>query len=192
MIRQSQTLLKKYAVYHRRAMGTMSYTRWSGRYGGVSRWYNRTGMTEAVKPNEPISLIDRRMMAYVHTTKVRHHQLFRSYQEKQRSTESKLREGAMLRRRWHRRLQKSFITFMQFKMKTMLEEQAALVSTFGQAAVNRALGDPAMEKPESTQKRWDGIRRKVKALPPIMTAPKHVATMKQIHNDRFDFRWRQN
>lgn len=48
----------------------------------------------------------------------------------------------MLRRRWNRKLQKSFIAFMQFKTLKVLEDQAKLVNEYGQAGVNAALGDP--------------------------------------------------
>jgi hypothetical protein len=132
------------------------------------------------------------MMQYVHQTRHRHYQLFRSYQEKTRSTEVKLREGQFLRRRNHRRLQKAFIAFMQYKTKKVLEDQARLVNRFGQAAVNRALGDLETDSPEESSKKMEVIRRKIRTLPSIPTVPKHIATMKQIHNDRFNYRWRQN
>lgn len=216
-------------LYHRRAMGTMRYSKWKGSYGGVSHFYNRTAMVEEVKPNSgtPITLIDRQMMSYVHRTRERHFQLFRSYQQKTNSTECKLREGEMLRRRWHRRLQKSFIAFMQFKTMKVLEEQAKLVHDYGQASVNAALGEPwevdaravrvagdvssgasqkdktpssipGMSKErqeynqEQRQRKFAVLRRKVHSLPSIAVVPKHVATMKQIHNDRFNYRWRVN
>lgn len=190
-------------------------------------------MIEEVKPNSgtPITLIDRQMMSYVHRTRERHFQLFRSYQQKTNSTECKLREGEMLRRRWHRRLQKSFIAFMQFKTMKVLEEQAKLVHQYGQASVNAALGDPwegearavrvadgmtsvsqvnntssstsvgtnndaSKERreynQEQRQRKFALLRRKVHSLPSIAVVPKHVATMKQIHNDRFNYRWRVN
>lgn len=182
----------KYAIYHRKAMGTMAYTKWSGRYGGVSRFYNRTAMTEEVKASEPISLIDRRMMQYVHRTKLRHFQLGRSYQERYRSTEVKLSEGSFLRRRQQRRIQQSFIAFMQYQTKNVLEDQAKLVNQYGQSAVNRALGDPVNDTEAQRSKKMDAIKRKVRSLPSIPAVPRHIATMKQIHNDRFDMRWRQN
>jgi hypothetical protein len=173
-------------------MGTLAYTKWSGKYGGVSRWYNRTAITEEVKGNEPISLIDRRVMQYVHRTKLRHFQLGRVYQEKSRSTEVKLSEGAFLRRRWMRRVQKSFIAYMQYETKNVLEDQAKLVNEYGQAAVNRALGDPVHETEAQKTRKMEAIRRKVRSLPAVPAVPRHVATMKQIHNDRFNMRWRQN
>lgn len=193
MLQSTTTLRGRFAIYHRNAMGTMPYTKWSGQYGGLSRFYNRTSMAEEVKGNEPITLIDRRMMNYVHQTKLRHFQMGRSYQEKYRTTEVKLREGAFLRRRVHRKMQKAFIAFMQYQIKGTLEEQAKLVNAFGQAAVNRALGDPsATETVEQRARSLEAIRRKVRALPSIPAVPKHVATMKQIHNDRFNYRWRMN
>lgn len=173
-------------------MGTMRYSRWHGAHGGVSRFYNRTAMIEEVKSTMPITIVDKQMMRYVHQTKVRHYQLFRSYQQKSNSTENKLREGEMLRRRWHRKLQKSFIAFMQFKIMKTLEDQAKLVNEYGQASVNAALGDPTQLTDADRERRWTGIRRKVHALPVVQTVPKHVATMKQIHNDRFNYRWRVN
>lgn len=244
-------------LYHRKAMGTMRYSRWRGAHGAVSHFYNRTAMVEEVNPpggssghssgrSQPITLVDRKMLAYVHHTRERHFQLFRSYQQKTNSTQCKLHEGEMLRRRWHRRLQKSFISFMQFKTMKVLEEQAKWIHQYGQASVNASLGGDPWEKhsikdsdgeggnppphnrgniahpslstpgPESSrstnnsakggvagrqeelgeqqqQRRFAALRRKVQALPSIgVTAPKHVATMKQIHNDRFNYRWRVN
>lgn len=192
MISVTTPRLGQYAIYHRRAMGTMPYTRWSGKYGGVSRWYSRTSAVEEVRPGEPISLVDRRIMQYVHRSKLRHFQLARTYQEKYRSTEVKLGEGSFLRRRWQRRVQKAFIAFMQFKIKGVLEDQARMVNQFGQSAVNRALGDPANDGEAQRSRKVDAIRRKVRSLPSIPAVARHVATMKQIHNDRFDMRWRQN
>lgn len=214
-------------MYHRRSMGTMRYSKWRGARGGVSHFYNRTAMVEEVPASSrsgastPITLIDRQMMSYVHRTRERHFQLFRSYQQKTNSTECKLREGEMLRRRWHRRLQKAFITYMQFETKKVLEKQAELVHQYGQASVNAALGDPhaslglgagaslgaASESAQHgagssggdgsgsdsvRQRKISVLRRSVTALPSLQMVPKHVATMKQIHNDRFNYRWRVN
>lgn len=193
MMQRTTLLMGGYMMYHRKAMGTMRYSKWKGARGGVSHFYNRTAMIEEVPPSMPVSLLDRRMMSYVHRSRLRHFQLFRSYQEKSNSTECKLREGEMLRRRWHRKLQKSFIAFMQFKTMKVLEEQAKLVSQYGQASVNAALGDPYDATTSAARERkYVALRRRVQTLPSIQMVPKHVATMKQIHNDRFNFRWRVN
>lgn len=180
-------------MYHRKAMSTMKYSRWNGAHGGLSHFYNRTAMREEVKANMPITMVDRRMMQYVHRSRERHFQLFRSYQQKSSTTECKLREGEMLRRRWHRQLQKSFIAFMQYKTMKVLEDQGKLVSKYGQASVNAALGDPWNCTTDAQRERqYVALRRQVHALPSIAMVPKHVATMKQIHNDRFNYRWRMN
>eukprot|EP00796_Vickermania_ingenoplastis_P000480 gene480-260_t len=220
MLHGSSLLRGGYMMYHRQAMSTMRYSKWKGSHGGISHFYNRTAMTEEVKRSGmPITLIDRQMMSYVHRTRERHYQLFRSYQQKTSSTECKLREGEMLRRRWHRRLQKSFIAFMQFKTMKVLEEQAQLVHAYGQASVNAALGDPwqndascssqvrlattlgpstgpvestSDDQTAARQRKFAVLRRKVQVLPAVNPVPKHVATMKQIHNDRFNYRWRVN
>ena len=189
MLRVSSPLHIRWMLYHRQALGGK---RWAGKWGGVSKFYGRTGMADAVKPNEPIGLIDRRMMSYMHNNKLRQFQMARSYQEKNYSTRRKAENGEVFRRRVHRKLQKAFIAFMQFKIKRTLEEQAKLVNAFGQTAVNTALGDPANNSEESKTKQWAVINRRVKSLPSIPTSPRHVATMKQIHPDRFDRRWRQN
>lgn len=193
MLRHTTSLWGGYMMYHRKSMGTMRYSRWKGARGGISHFYGRTPMIEEVKANVPVSMVDRQMMSYVHRSRLRHFQLFRSYQQKSNTTECKLREGEMLRRRWHRKLQKSFITFMQFKTMKVLEEQAKLVSQYGQASVNAALGDPWNANTDAERERkYVGLRRQVKTLPSIQMVPKHVATMKQIHNDRFNYRWRVN
>ncbi|CCW67356.1 unnamed protein product [Phytomonas sp. Hart1] len=182
-----------YMMYHRKAMGTMKYSRWRGAHGGISHFYNRTAMLEEVRNNVPVTMVDRGMMNYVHRSRLRHFQLFRSYQQKSNATECKLREGEMLRRRWHRRLQKSFISFMQFKTMKVLEEQAKLVNQYGQASVNAALGDPwNVTSQTERERRYAVLHRRIKSLPTVNTVPKHIATMKQIHNDRFDYRWRVN
>lgn len=186
-------LLGGYMMYHRKSMSTMRYSKWKGARGGLSHFYNRTAMLEKVPVNMPVSIVDRRMMAYVHRSRLRHFQLFRSYQQKSNSTECKLREGEFLRRRWHRQLQKSFIAFMQFKTMKVLEEQAKLVSQYGQASVNAALGDPqAAAGDVAHERKYAALHRRVQTLPRIQLVPKHVATMKQIHNDRFNYRWRVN
>jgi hypothetical protein len=193
MMQRTSLLLGGYMMYHRKSMGTMKYSKWKGARGGVGHFYNRTAMIEEVPANVPLSILDRRMMNYVHRSRLRHFQLFRSYQQKSNSTECKLREGEMLRRRWHRKLQKSFIAFMQFKTMKVLEEQAKLVSQYGQASVNAALGDPYTATTSAERERkYVALRRRVQTLPSIQVVPKHVATMKQIHNDRFNFRWRVN
>lgn len=193
MLRQTSVTFGGYMMYHRKAMGTMKYSRWQGAHGGLSHFYNRTGMVEEVKPNMPIAMIDRSMMHYVHRTRIRHHQLFRSYQQKSSATECKLREGELLRRRWHRRLQKSFIAFMQYKTMKILEDQAKLVNEYGQASVNAALGDPSQTNTDEARGRQFALlNRRIRTLPSVNLVPKHVATMKQIHNDRFNMRWRVN
>ncbi|KAG5473817.1 hypothetical protein LSCM1_04448 [Leishmania martiniquensis] len=186
-------LLGGYMMYHRKSMSTMRYSKWKGARGGISHFYNRTAMVEEVPQHVPVSIVDRRMMAYVHRSRLRHFQLFRSYQQKSNTTECKLREGEFLRRRWHRKLQKSFIAFMQFKTMKVLEEQAKLVSQYGQASVNAALGDPqAVAGDAALERKYAALHRRVNTLPKIQLVPKHVATMKQIHNDRFNYRWRVN
>lgn len=193
MLNCSGVRMGGYMMYHRQAMGTMKYSRWKGAHGGVSHFYNRTAMREEVKPHVPVSIVDRQMMNYVHRNRLRHFQLFRSYQQKSNATECKLREGEMLRRRWHRKLQKAFIAFMQFKTMKVLEDQAKLVNEYGQTAVNAALGDPWNANTDADrEKKFAVLQRRVQRLPTISTVPKHVATMKQIHNDRFNYRWRVN
>lgn len=216
MLRATPIDLGAYMMYHRRALSTMKYSRWAGRHGGISHFYNRTAMIEEVQGNVPVTMIDRQMMHYVHRTRERHHQLFRSYQQKTTSTECKLREGEMLRRRWHRKLQKSFIVYMQYATMKVLEDQSRLVTQYGQASVNAALGDPydlpvpssvsarassaAGGKPpvldqaatEVRERKFAALHRRIRTLPTINVVPKHVATMKQIHNDRFNMRWRVN
>lgn len=190
MIRQTNVALKLY-TYHRNALPIKYGTHWGGKWGAISRFHNRTCMVEAVKPNQPITMIDRDMMNYVHRTKVRHWQLFRSYTWKMPATVRKKLENEFFRRRWQRRYQKSFIAFMQFEIKKTLEEKAKLVNKFGQASINRALGDPANDTEQVADKKWAVIRRQVRTPRITINAPKHVATMKQIHNDRFNQRWRQ-
>ncbi|EPY24075.1 hypothetical protein STCU_07337 [Strigomonas culicis] len=193
MLRASQLLLGGYMMYHRKAMGTMKYSRWQGAHGGISHFYDRTAMIEPVQNNVPLTMIDREMMDYVHRTRLRHAQLFRSYQQKSNATQVKLHEGEMLRRKWHRRLQKSFIAYLQYKTIMVLKEQAQLVTEYGQASVNAALGEPVhAQAPEEKQRVINRLHRHIHALPNVNPVPKHIATMKQIHNDRFNFRWRVN
>ncbi|CCW59663.1 unnamed protein product [Phytomonas sp. EM1] len=193
MLRRTELVSGGYMMYHRKAMGTMKYSRWRGAHGGISHFYNRTAMIEEVRNNIPVTMVDRGMMSYVHRSRLRHFQLFRSYQQKSNTTECKLREGEMLRRRWHRRIQKSFIAFMQFKTMKVLEEQAKLVNQYGQASVNAALGDPwNVTSQTDRERRYAVLHRRIKTLPSVNIVPKHVATMKQIHNDRFNYRWRVN
>ncbi len=189
MLRVTTPLGIRWMLYHRQALGGK---RWAGKWGGVSKFYGRTALVDEVKSNEPVTLVDRRIMSYMHTNKLRQFQMARSYQEKTYSTRRKHAMGEMLRRRVHRKVQKAFIAFMQFKIKKTLEEQARLVNAFGQTAVNRALGDPANDSEQTKAKKWAVINRRVKVLPAIPSSPRHVATMRQIQADRFDRRWRQN
>ncbi|CAD2218536.1 hypothetical protein AGDE_04209 [Angomonas deanei] len=199
MFNVSSVRLGGYMLYHRKAMGTMKYSKWQGGHGGLSHFYGRTIMREEVKEGMPVSMVDRQMMNYVHRSRLRHFQLFLSYQQKSHATQNKLREGEMLRRAWQRKVQKAFISFIQFKTMKTLEEQAALVTRYGQASVNAALGEEKQymetdEKggPDAKKKQFQRLHRQIQRLPSVQPIPKHVATMKQIHNDRFNHRWRVN
>ncbi|EPY37754.1 hypothetical protein AGDE_06180 [Angomonas deanei] len=144
-------------------------------------------------------MVDRQMMNYVHRSRLAPLPAVSFLSAKVARYADKLREGEMLRRAWQRKVQKAFISFIQFKTMKTLEEQAALVTRYGQASVNAALGEEKQymetdEKggPDAKKKQFQRLHRQIQRLPSVQPIPKHVATMKQIHNDRFNHRWRVN
>ena len=78
----------------------------------------------------------------------------------------------------------------------LLQQQAKMVNQYGQAAVNEALGDNeaansnGLTDLESLRKKQGNIYKKVMTPPPSHPVTRHIATMYQIFNDRYNMRLR--
>jgi hypothetical protein len=178
-------------LYHRRALSLAKGAKWHGNFGAVAhRFYGKTCMTEAVTPKRTIAAIDRDMMTYVHRLKIRHRQLRRSYSEKPPSMQRQMEKKQVHARAWTRKVHLAYKAYMQFATMRTLREQARLVTVFGQAAVNEALGDVRGER--DRQRLVSTLHRAVRQPPVVQPVRKHVVTRYQKHNDRFDLTWRQN
>lgn len=162
---------------------------WHGPFGASSRFHGHLTMSEAVTPGQSLLSIDRGMMSYVHSTKIRHRQLRASYSHSSGNTERIRVLDSFYSRRRQRKLHVGFRAFMHFKTKCLLEEQAALVSTYSQAAVNYVLGDTNLEG-EEVQKKLNMIQRRVQSPELQLPVPRLVVTPRQRHPDRFDRRQR--
>ena len=171
-------------IYHRKAMGIGKNARWRGNYGAYGRWHSQQGMIEEVTAKKSVTEIDREMMRYVHQHRIRHNQLFESYHRVTNATRRKKGAVQEFRIRRTRYLQKAFIAYTQFETMKTLKEQATLVSKYGQAAVNDAVGMP--RDTEQRNQRMGLIRRAMRAPVTLNQAPVHVVTRKQHIPERFD------
>ncbi len=176
-------------IYHRGALPLGQGHHWVGKFGAMSRFHDKTIMTAPVTRRKSIATIDREMMNYVHTTRLRHNQLSRSYHHWAPTSKRILADGVMLRRKRNRKLQTAFKAYFQYEVKQILSEQARLVNEHGQVAVNRALGEPLNER--EAERRMALVERRVRATPVVPPVKRHIATQFQQHNDRFDTHWRQ-
>jgi len=190
MLRASSSLLaSSIPVYSRRALPITKSVKWRGNFGAIGRWHGQVGVTEDLaKSGQTIQAADRDVMRYLHATKVRHNQMERSYHQRGRSHRITRREQHMWKRRSHRYLLTAFKAYMQFATKGVLQEQARLVTKFGQAAVNRALGQPQSEAEAIATA--TATAKRMKAPAPSAPVPRHRVTMGQRFNDRFDNRYR--
>ena len=178
-------------LYHKRALAMKPGSSWHGNYGGVSRFFDRTIYSEKLDGTKLVTMVDRECLSYMQKTRTRAYQLSRSYHRRRDTTYRKQELGRELRAMLHRKLRLSFNHYMQFRVMKNLEEKGKLVNVFGQAAVNRALGDLSIEEAENKElreKKWNGIRRKAVQTPMVNMAPKFQATMHQRQADRFDMR----
>eukprot|EP00758_Cryptobia_borreli_P015645 Tbor_TRINITY_DN6043_c0_g1::TRINITY_DN6043_c0_g1_i1::g.11010::m.11010 len=182
-------------LQHRRALPLKHSYNWNGKWGAMHLRYGRSLMSEKISDNKLPTMVDRETLSYVHQIQERQQQMSRSYSQRGPSTYRTKIVAQELRRRMNRKIRLSFIHFMQFQTMKTLEKRAKLTTEFGQGAVNRALGEMSEDEynsPEFKEKKWNIIRRKVTQAPTIVTAPKYIATMKQITADRFDMRMRLN
>jgi hypothetical protein len=132
---------RRIPLYHRNAMPLMKGSHWFGKWGATSRFFGRVVMSEQVTPKRTIQAIDRDMLNYVQTQRLRHYQMARSYSQRTLTHERRRAEKVLWQRQWLRKVQLSYKSYMHFATMKTLEEQAKLVHKYGQASVNRALGD---------------------------------------------------
>ena len=178
-------------LYHRRAMPLHKGTKWHGNFGAIAtRFYGKTCMTEAVTPRRSIAAIDRDMLNYVQKLRIRHRQMRRSGGEKSPSAFRNYEKKEVHMRGWLRKVQLAVRSYVHYSTMRALRDQARLVTQYGQAAVNAALGDFRSERDK--QRLGATLHRAVRAPPVVMPVRKHVVTRMQKHNDRFDIRWKQN
>ena len=189
MLRATPAALRwQMVMYHRDALPLKKGRMWHGKWGAMSIRYGRSLVSEKMSGKTLPTMVDRQVLNYMHVSKARNQQIYYSYSRKGPSQYRARIRGSELRRRMDRKIKASFIHFMQFKVMKNLEMRAELTSKYGQAAVNKALGDPALMAAEAKERKWSGIRRKVTAVPTLATAPRYQATMKQIIADRFENR----
>jgi hypothetical protein len=145
-------------------------------------------MTEEVTSRKSITQIDNEMLSYVHATRIRHDQLMMSYHRIPPTRRARLFKSREAKTRRSDYLRKAYKAYVQFETMKTLRSQASLVSTYGQAAVNRAVGDYRTQ--EERQQRMGLVRRMVNAPRVTQAPPKHVLTRKQAVAHRFDRMWR--
>lgn len=175
-------------IYHRKALPLRPGGKWSGHFGAASRFHNQIAMSEPVTAKKSIGSVDRDMMNYVHRTKLRHLQLRQTYHRIKRTNQRHIEQNSFYRRKRMRSIQTALKTFFQFEIKTKLQEQAKLVNLYGQAAVNRALGESVTS--QERERRCEIVHKKVTTLPIVPAAKRHIVLQRQYHNDMFDTRLR--
>lgn len=175
-------------IYHRRALPLGKGIRWAGKFGAVSRFYGRSVMSEPVTKHKSIATMDREFMNYVHNNKLRHFQLVHSYSFRSYSAKRLLVDTAVFRRQRFRKIQTAFKAYFQYEIKQSLMAQAGLVNLHGQAAVNRALGEPVSV--HERDRLIHAVERRARAVPVVPQVKRHIATMGQLVADRFDMKVR--
>ena len=135
-----------------------------------------------------VTAVDREMMSYVHNSQLRHKQLKFTYSH---YTDSDMREHELakeLLRSRQRRYAMNLTAFMHYKTRKVLEEQADLVTKFGQAGVNAALGDGADQgtPKHGDEQKFNTLNRKITMPEMLSPVPRHLVTARQRWNDRFD------
>eukprot|EP00759_Apiculatamorpha_spiralis_P025554 PhF_6_TR28965/c0_g1_i1/m.42238 len=175
-------------LYHQNSLPLNSKRKWYGNWGYKRFAYRPTMVTNVGQ--RVLTNVDRDWLHYAMESRLRQWVLYRRVAWK--PTHDRAKENTLFyRRRRVHMINNSFNAFMQYKIMKMLEEQAQCVDKYGQVAVNQALGDTLSSVNEKKkQDRLDTIQRKVLTIPPSRPVTRHVATMYQIHNDRFNMKWR--
>jgi hypothetical protein len=191
MLRLSPTLLGGKILYHRKAMALSKRVNWRGNYGATGKWIGKIAMSEEVTNRRSITEIDREMMGYVHANRTRHDQMARSYHEIGKSKQRSRMQNREFYMRRLRYMQTAYKAYFQYETFRTLQQQAKLVTQYGQAAVNRALGDRAVKR-EDRGKRAAAVRRMVRAVPMQSPVPNNIVTRFQHYPDRFNRKYRLN
>lgn len=203
MFRASVTFLGEIPLYHRRSMPLGKGLKWHGNWGASGRFHGRASQIEAVTPRRSVAAIDRDMINYVHRLRIRHRQMRTIFSRKTPSQMRLFEKKEVHLRAWLRKFQLSYRAYVHYATMRVLREQAGLVNKYGQAAVNRALGDfgaassssgsgaAGAAEPEGKMRLLQSMHRAVRTPAPSRPVKRHVVTRFQKHNDRFDMWWRQ-
>uniref|UniRef100_A0A7S1PKC2 Uncharacterized protein n=1 Tax=Neobodo designis TaxID=312471 RepID=A0A7S1PKC2_NEODS len=175
-------------ITNRRNMGLGKGVSWRGNYGAFGRWAGRVGMVEEVSAKKSITQVDNEIMDYVHKTRIRHDQMMTTYHGMKRSRQIAIWNARAAQRRWHTKMYRAYQTFVQYETMKTLKEQAGLVTQYGQAAVNRAIGD--YKTLDERKQRATLVKRLVSAPTVIKSPTPHVLTQRQAVAHRFDRKWR--
>ena len=190
MLRRESLCLGQYPLYSQKALPLTSRRKWWGNWG-YKRFMHRPTMTQAVGPHVNIMNVDREWMHYAMETGVRQWVMYRRVSWGASHDRAKA-DTIFYRSRRAKLLNRNFNAYMHFRIRKLLEEQANLSNKYGQAAVNQALGSELSDLKQSTEKKkWENIRFRIQKLPPSRPVTKHIITMRQIHNDRFNKIFRQ-
>lgn len=182
-------------LYHRGALalgkGAPGFT---GNWGARGKFVGKIGQVEVVTSRRSIAAIDRDMMNYVHRLRIRHRQMRRIFSQKPPAMNRIFEKKEVHMRAWLRKFQLSYRAYVHYATMRTLKQQAVLVNKYGQAAVNRALGDyvGGAGEQEGKSRLLQTMHRAVRTPPNAKPVKKHVVTRFQKHNDRFDLHWKQN
>ena len=188
MIQKSAFLLSvsgRFPLYHPNALPLTSKRKWWGNWGYKRFAYKPLYVEKMGTHASPLS-VDRELLQYSMESGVRQWVMYRRI--RWGPTRDRTREDRLffLRRR-SRMLNRAFNGYMHFEIRKTLQEQASLVDKYGQAAVNAALGSELYNlKSAQAKNTLKGLQAKIYAPPVARPVIKHVITMKQRINDRFN------
>eukprot|EP00760_Papus_ankaliazontas_P002676 PhM_4_TR11228/c0_g1_i1/m.18347 len=182
----NRSIISLIPLYHQRALGVTPKKHWWGNWG-YKRFAYRPIACDQITLKTVITSVDRDNVNYMHKAGVRQWVMYRRGQWNPSNMRSK-RFDAELSRRRHRKISKSMQAFMQYKIMTLMKDQASSVNKYGQAAVNTALGDGGLTSPAMDAKRHGHVLRRARAPPVSSPVIKHIATMRQRFNDRFNMK----
>ena len=175
----------RYPIYHQNALPLTNKRKWWGNWG-YKRFAYKPLMVEKMGPHSNPLSVDREMLQYTMDSGIRQWVMYRRI--RWGPTRDRTREDRLfyLRRR-NRMLNRAFHGYMQYEIRKTLQEQAGLIDQYGQAAVNCALGSELYDlKSEQAKNTLQSLQAKIHAPPVARPVIKHVITMKQKINDRFN------
>ena len=182
--------LLRIPLYHQKALPVMHKHKWFGNWG-YKRFAYRATMSQPMGKNNNITMVDREWMHETMSIGLRPWVMYRRVEHTPTYNRERVKVHT-LRRRHFKSLENSMKGFMQFKVMGLLKQQATMVNKYGQASVNAAMGDRLEDvDAEKANRKYVAIRKRMSSPPPSHPVTKHIATMYQIHNDRWNMKSRQ-